>query len=162
VNNSAKRVSLALLAAAVVPAMTAGLLSSIDQLGPSESKIKYMLSIALIAFLVALAHAIVLGLPTYFVLNKLHLMRWWISIICGFVIGTLPLTIEYWRTTVSLVRPPMDEVNNGVYLVRNGVLTTAWWSQTILENSVFGIFGMLGAFSAWLVWRYFPGAPTLE
>ena len=111
-----------------------------------------MLSMALMAFLIALAHAVVLGLPTYFVLSKLHLMRWWMSIICGFVIGTLPATIEVWRTMVSLVGPGTDNVENGVYLVRNGVLTSAWWCQTILLSSILGIFGMLGAFSAWLVW----------
>ena len=157
--NSLARISLALLAAAVVPAMIVGLLANIDQLFPSESRIKYCLGLSLIAFFVALAHAVVLGLPAFFVVSKLHLTQWWMSIVCGFIIGTVPFAILDWRETSSVLVPGINQMDNGVYLIKNGVMTMAWWYQNIFHNSMFGVFGILGAYSAWLVWRYFP-APS--
>jgi hypothetical protein len=156
VPNSLERISLALLAAAAVPATSVGLLANIDQLSPSESRIKYCLSLSLIAFIVALAHAVVLGLPTYFLVNRLSLTHWWMSIICGFIIGTLPIAISSWSNMSVAKSLRIDEMDNGVYLVRNGVLTMAWWCQDIRDSSIWGVFGIIGAFSAWLVWRYFP------
>jgi hypothetical protein len=161
VRNSLARISLALLAAAVVPATIVGLLANIDQLSPSESRIKYCLGLSLIAFIFALVHAVVLGLPAFFVASKLHLTQWWMSIVCGFIIGAVPFAIWDWRDTSSALLPGFDEMDNGVYLIKNGVITMAWWYQNIFHNSLLGVFGILGAYSAWLVWRYFP-APSFS
>lgn len=123
-----------------------------------------MLSMWLIVFIFALAHAVVLGLPAFFVASKLNLTQWWMSIVCGFIIGTVPFAISDWRNTLSalVLVPGMDETDNGVYVIKNGVITMAWWYQNIFHSSIFGVFGILGAYSAWLVWRYFPAPAYSE
>jgi hypothetical protein len=46
-----------------------------------------------IAFMVAGAHMVLLGMPTYLVLRQYRRIDWLQALIAGFVIGTAPLTL---------------------------------------------------------------------
>ena len=81
------RIILALLTAALAPATVLGL-AALDE--------GFAFDTRLIAFTIALAHAVVLGLPAYFCLRELRLMHWWMSIISGFTIGAVPFAIFSW------------------------------------------------------------------
>jgi hypothetical protein len=48
-----------------------------------------------VTFIVALAHAVALGLPAFLVLGWLGWTRWWVSLVCGFAIGCLPFAIYF-------------------------------------------------------------------
>src|SRR6185312_17171039 len=48
-----------------------------------------------VAFIVALAHAVMLGLPAYLLLRWMRLTRWWVSLAGGFAIGALPYAIYF-------------------------------------------------------------------
>jgi hypothetical protein len=48
-----------------------------------------------VTYLVAGAHVLLLGLPAFWLGQRLHAIRWWTCIPIGFVIGGLPIAI--WR-----------------------------------------------------------------
>ena len=46
-----------------------------------------------VAYLFAVAHELVLGLPAYFLGWRWHAIRWWTCLTIGFMIGYIPITI---------------------------------------------------------------------
>ena len=82
---------------------------------------------------VALAHAIFIGLPVFVICRWCGWTQWWVSIVGGFMIGILPVSILVLHTA-----------NAGLS------------SDDIYFMGVFGLMGMAGGFSAWLVWKFFP------
>ena len=83
----------------------------------------------LTACVVALAYAVVLGLPAYAVVRWLRLTPWWISLICGFIIGAAPTAIAFWTGLSGIGSPDF-----------------------LLIVLPVGICGSLGGFMAWLIW----------
>jgi hypothetical protein len=81
-------------------------------------------------FTVALLHAVILGLPAYFLVKHFNLATWWMSILCGGAIGMIPTAVLDYATNKGFVTQPQ-------YL---GLLSYA------------GFLGMSGGFAAWLTW----------
>ena len=73
------------VAACVVPAMFFAVLAPI---GGSRSTSSLAFSFALLCFFEALA-IVFLALPTYFVLHRFQLVRWWSVLVSGAVIGAV-------------------------------------------------------------------------
>jgi hypothetical protein len=109
-----------------------------------------------VTFTVALAHAVVLGLPTYLLLRWRGWTRWWTSLVCGFAIGSLPFAVYF---------SPFDNAASfsqlgDKVLIQNGVTTPAGWIDFAESVSGLGLLGMAGGMAAWLTWyglgRVFP------
>ena len=84
--------------------------------------------IFILAYLIASAHLLVLGVPAFLLGKKLHAIRWWTCIITAFIIGSLPITLWTWRNSPA----------------------TGW--QSIFLG--WGLFGASGGLTFWLLWRY--------
>ena len=72
------------------------------------------------------------GVPAYLLVKWLKLTKWWMSLICGFLIGAGPSMF------LELVanRGPMAEYSR----------------QNLVSFGVAGVLGSLSAFAAWLTW----------
>ena len=84
--------------------------------------------IFILAYLIASAHVLVLGVPAFLLGKQLHAIRWWTCIITAFIIGGLPITLWTWHDS-----PP-----------------TGW--QSVFLG--WGLFGVSGGLVFWLLWRY--------
>ena len=94
------------------------------------------------AFAVALAHAVVLGLPAFLILRRRGLTRWWISLASGFAVGALPYAV------LSLPwEAPARE------LVAAHIVPPFAWTHYAAVTSGLGLLGAACGFAAWLVWR---------
>ena len=104
-------------------------------------------SVFLLVSVVAYAHAIVLGLPTAFLIYRFSSFNWLRIVIAAFLVGALPfgaLTL-YQKATLP---PGSGYTSDGVVLEEDGHMTSAG-----VRSAVWGIFGAggLGAVSG-LVW----------
>jgi hypothetical protein len=100
------------------------------------------------AFIVGLLHSTIMGLPAYFLVKRRGLINWWISLICGFVVGCLPMAL----ITLPLSSPGVGFIADGVPMVVNGVATTAGWLSYLGGVLGAGCLGMAGGLAAWVVW----------
>lgn len=86
------------------------------------------LRVWLLAYIVALLHAVLFGLPAFLVCKSKGWTQWWHSLICGFFCG-VPFVL----------------------------LMTPWGAAPISDFLLFviqaGLLGMSGGLTAWLVWR---------
>jgi hypothetical protein len=73
--------------------------------------------------------AILLGLPSYFLMRKLKIIRWWSTMLVGLIIGILVFVLVDPRGIVA------------VWVNPGGV---ALW----------GGIGAVSAFTFWVIWRY--------
>lgn len=88
-----------------------------------------------ITFWVALAHAVILGLPTYLFLRVRGSPSWWTAPIGGFAIGCLPIGL------LALV-PAADQASTGdVPTIVNGFRTAAGWLEYLTLVSGAGALG---------------------
>lgn len=121
---------------------------------PEEHLFKSAIGIWIIAFVIALAHAVILGLPAYFILKKKNLIGWWVSILAGFVIGSLPIGIFSWpydpKSGNSFSR---GEGGKLIPEIVHGVPTYDGWISYLDLLILAGGLGAAGAFMAWLVWK---------
>jgi hypothetical protein len=101
-----------------------------------------------IAFIIALVHAIALGLPGYLLLRRKNLVRWWTSGVCGFVVGCVPAAI----ITIPIQLSNASFKADGVPMIVNGVVTLAGWISYIEGVLEFGAYGLSGGLAAWSVW----------
>ncbi|HXP03339.1 MAG TPA: hypothetical protein VN808_04400 [Stellaceae bacterium] len=101
-----------------------------------------------VTFIVALAHAVVLGLPAYLLLRWRGWTRWWTSLVCGFAIGSVPFAIYFspFDNAASFSQAG-DKV-----LIENGVTTLAGWIDFAESVGGLGLLGMAGGIAAWLTW----------
>lgn len=86
----------------------------------------------LIPFIYALLPTFILGLPFYWLCKGNGWTQWWVSIIGGFLIGSIPLSL------IALSFGPGDDpvfFFTGIFLP-------------------LGALGAIGGFSAWCVWRF--------
>jgi len=103
-----------------------------------------------VAFIVALAHAVMLGLPAYLLLRWMRLTRWWVSLAGGFAIGALPYAIYF-----SPLREISSHSEVGRYvLVDNGVTTLVGWIYYGATAGALGLLGAAGGLGAWLTWYW--------
>jgi hypothetical protein len=95
-----------------------------------------------IAFVVALAHGIVLGLPAYLLIRALGWPRWWVNVAGGFTVGSVPFAVLALRWSTP---PPPG-------LVEAKVIAPFSWLQYGSMTAGLGILGMAGGCAAWLAW----------
>ncbi len=160
-SGNALSVSIAFCVAALIPAFGFGAIELIDKSSYfSRSVIQYgfesTATVFLFSFVIALAHAIILGLPAYFIVQKYKINTWRVSLIVGFLIGATPLGIFTF---------PIDHPGNGfsyggssggkaVNYVLNGITTPEGWIKYFQSLVLWGCLGSVCAFTAWGVWRF--------
>jgi hypothetical protein len=98
-----------------------------------------------LGFLVALAHAVALGLPAYFLLRHRN-DRLVVAIVLGASIGATP-----WALFVALTPSVggFDSWSSGVQTVKDGMRTTAGWIQHGKILLTLAGFGALGGATFW-------------
>jgi hypothetical protein len=102
-----------------------------------------------VTFIVALGHAVALGLPAYLLLRWIGWTRWWVSLPSGFAIGALPFVIYFfpnWTGVGSFTQ-------EGDRVVESGATTLAAWLDFAEIAGGLGLLGMVSASAAWLTWH---------
>jgi hypothetical protein len=103
-------------------------------------------------FVIALGHAILLGLPLFLVFRSVRWINVTTCIVLGFVVGAAPVGVLTWpmqhpelHTGASVVDVPM--------IISNAIRTIEW-TDYIKPLIYFGSFGALGGFAFWaaLTW----------
>ena len=102
---------------------------------------------------IAMFHTLLLGLPAAIIGARVERIRWWSSIIVGFIIGCIPTSI-YILSDIPL---------NGVQTVidKNDLSFTSAYLMMLLFGFgirlviilFMGFFGAVGGLSFWAVWR---------
>jgi len=109
------------------------------------------------AFVIALGHAAVLGVPAVALLWHRRLVNWLTALVTGFVIGAIPFGFVSWPLSYGNTNGWVDHVQT----IANGVPTAAGWIQYLRGLATFGAFGALGGLACclWLrIWRALPTA----
>lgn len=146
------RVALAFLSAAALPALLMILWYLYGQYQTFEPDDPYIWirtgNFAALCFFISSAFVLLLGLPAYFVLLWLKLIRWWSTLGAGFILASVPMAIFTWplkypelRTTASV---------NGVHTMIDGVPTMAGWVQFSQGVLFLGVCGLIAALAFWL------------
>jgi demethylmenaquinone methyltransferase / 2-methoxy-6-polyprenyl-1,4-benzoquinol methylase len=119
-----------LLAAAAMPSVIAGTFVSL--ISPSITAGIFLFAIAFAyAFVVSLAHVLVLGLPVFLLGWRLRAIRWWSTLIAAFIVGAIPMAIWTWPDLSSL-----------------------GWRDYVSGFAFFGLFGVSGGIVFSLLWHY--------
>ena len=121
---SFSRVALAILSAASTVAIAAALYPPFKGDG----------LVTLMAFIIALLHAQTLGIPAYIICQKHGWTQWWISALCGFIIGTVPYCYLFLISAIT----------------SDNITITEVIADVTIEP---GLFGVIGALAAWAVWQ---------
>lgn len=157
------KIVLALLASALAPVLCVFVYFAVGyfldyQRRGSVGSLNGMEVLCFFAFLIALAHAVLLGLPYFTILKKRNQVRWWTSLIGGFLVGFLPLTLWLvftFQSGGSSFSSGSDSAH-GDAMVADGHLTLADWLGLLSSGAMFGVLGALGGLAAWAVWRFVP------
>jgi hypothetical protein len=104
--------------------------------------------LAVYAFVVALAHALILGLPLGLRFQRVGWANIFTAVGAGFLIGALPL-----GSLIAFSWPSTFEVRGGVVLALDGQRTFAGWIEILRSTAMYGLYGALGGLTAWLAWR---------
>jgi len=149
------RIVLAVLAAIVAPAGIMIALYLYGQFTTFEAGDPYIWirtrNFSIICLLVSTLYVVVLGLPAYLLLRWRHAIRWWSTLIAGFVLAAVPLAILVWP--LRFAGPGSSASVNGVATMIDGVPTMAGWVQYLAGVGQMGALGVVGAFAFWLVQR---------
>lgn len=109
------------------------------------------LALSLLAFVVTLGHALILGLP----LALLYRAKRWqwpgLAVATGFLIGAIPIGVLIWPLKPS---PGSSTRVNGVLISVDGIPTMAGWLEFIRSLGMFGALGAAGALAFWLTLRW--------
>ena len=103
-----------------------------------------------VSFLVALPHALILGFPAYLFVRRCGWTLWWMSLICGFAIGSVPYALFYFPL---FGRIGFSQIDNTI-LVKSGVTTFAGWVFYGEGAGILGLLGMFSGLAAWSVWYW--------
>ncbi|MFZ0424457.1 MAG: hypothetical protein WAL80_16395 [Xanthobacteraceae bacterium] len=104
---------------------------------------------ARITFIVALAHAVILGLPLFFILRSKFPIG---SVSCalgGFIVGSAPTAVLALISMIGL----QSASTGGKATVINGLPTLAGWIEYAVTVGSMGLFGLAGGLTFWLVLR---------
>jgi hypothetical protein len=102
-----------------------------------------------ICLAISAAHVVVLGIPAYLVLRWRGALRWWSTLLSGFVLGAVPAGVLSWPLRYSDLKS--SATVNGVQTMVDGIPTMAGWLQYVGGVSFFGAFGALAAAAFWVV-----------
>lgn len=133
--------SLTFVVAAFVPAIYFGVLGK-------------SFSVGILAFVLGSLWIAPLGLPVFFLLKRLNLVRWWSVVISGFLSAALPWAFVYWpyRPNAGYGYSAWDGHKMVDYLV-HGVPTHEGWVQYFHECCDIGFMGAASAIAFWAIWR---------
>ena len=145
---------IALLAAALAPAIVLGVV------GSTLPQITF-------AFVLALIHSFVLGLPVFLILRN-KVKNWGagisvlVALIAGFAIGAIPWGAFTWPLKgSSLVMKTNTWIGpDHVQTVRDGIPTLAGWLEYIKGLLMFGAIGVLGGFAFWVTLKLLGDLPS--
>jgi len=101
------------------------------------------------AFAIALAHAVLLGLPLFLFLNWLGWANALSAVLAGFVIGSIPIGILFWR--LSNNDTGSSSWSGQTPTMIDGVVTVNGWIEYAEILAQFGGFGAIGGLAFWLV-----------
>ena len=125
----------AFIVAAAIPALLVGLFA-------------WSWSVFLVALMITSAHAVLLGLPLFLLLQ----MRGWVNVISavagGFLIGVLPVAAFTWPLRYPELQTSAWAGNYGQTMV-DGVPTLAGWQQYFDAALFFGGFGASAGLAFW-------------
>jgi hypothetical protein len=114
-------------------------------------------------FGIALAHAVLFGLPLFLVFRS----KGWINILTcvvfGFAIGAVPDGVLTWPMQHAVLYASRSV--DGVPTIIDGVITAAGWVSYVKPVIYCGLFGALGGFAFWvaLIWSGTCGnAPVVD
>jgi hypothetical protein len=129
------RYAAATVGAALAAAIMAGLLAG-------------QANIVFLAFIIALAHAICIGLPVALLFQRRGWLNIFAALAAGFLIGALPMGLFF----AFLPQPDFASVD-GVPTAVDRQLTLAGWVGILQSAGMLGLHGALGGLTAWLVWH---------
>ena len=151
------RTLLAFVAAAVAPVLPFILFYLYDQFERFPPDDPYIWvrtrNFFLICAAISSAHVFLLGVPSYALLRwrMKGSIRWWFSILAGFVLAAIPVTLFTWPLKDAGLRTSVT--TNGVQTMVDGTPTAAGWMQYAEGIVFFSLCGALSGITFWLVWH---------
>ena len=131
---------LAMLAAALAPALVMGVYGAVIT-SPG-----LFLPFFVFAFILAGLHVGLVALPLFAILSRRWRPRLWSISLAAFLVGSIPFLL------LSLAGPGSDEeMLNGKMLVVHGVRTWDGWLFQLQAASFLGALGLSGGLAFWLV-----------
>lgn len=143
-----------LLASALLAALVAALLFTTPTLARIEESwnivvVSQALSLARTTFIVAVAHALVLGLPLFLLVRSMRRVGAATCALGGFLIGAVPFGV---LTLISMIGL-QSASTGGKPTVTNGVPTLIGWIEYAYAVGSTGLFGAAGGLTFWVAMR---------
>jgi len=117
------RVFVALAVSAVVPAVALGVLSPLTG-GTGHKDRLAILELALFFYAYAAAYAVALGVPTFLLFRRLGILRWWTTVLAGYAIGIVTMTIATFQ-----IPPPRALLLYGALGAASALVFWAIWTR---------------------------------
>lgn len=137
----------ALLLSAIPPTVVSLILFSAQIEEPWNIVVaSQVLSSARITFVVALAHAFLLGLPLFMFLRAVRRVGVLSCVAGGFLVAAIPAAVFGLSGMLGL----QSASTGGVATVINGMPTLAGWMEYATGVGVMGLYGALGGLTFWL------------
>ncbi|QNA83405.1 hypothetical protein G4G27_04855 [Sphingomonas sp. So64.6b] len=115
------------------------------------------LYIVIIGFVIALAHALFLGLPAFFALRDYWRLHWWSAALGGAVVAVIPMIL------LNLTPPAYDIFRQGgVTLIIDGTYTRAGRIDLARRVSWQAMIGAVAGFAFWRALRSSPSVSHLN
>lgn len=99
---------------------------------------------------ISAAHVILLGVPAYLLLRWCNALRWWTALLCGLVLGALPVVVLVFP--LRFAQSTMAEMVAGFSTMIDGSPPFIDWFQYLGVILFFGGCGALSAAGFWTVW----------
>jgi hypothetical protein len=143
------------LVSALLAALVATLLLTIPTLAQIEEPwsivvVSEALTFARLTFIVALAHALILGLPLFFFLRSIHRLGIASCVLAGFLVGAVPFGV---LDLISMFGVQSASTGGTPTTIINGLPTLAGWIEYAYAVSFTGLFGLAGGVTFWVVMR---------
>ena len=113
-----------------------------------------------VAWLVCLAHIVLLGLPIFSLLRRRDKLKWSTISSAGFLAGAIPLALLMYPSQHEGYSSSANWHGNYVSLYENGEPTRYAWLSHAEQCMLFGILGTLTAVVLWRVWAMLGSRPV--
>jgi hypothetical protein len=143
-----------LLVATLLSAIVVAFLLTVSTLTQVEEPwnivvVSQVVGLARVTFIVALAHAVILGLPLFFILRSKFPIGIVSCALGGFSVGSAPTAVLALISMIGL----QSASTGGKATVVNGVPTLAGWIEYALTVGFMGLVGLTGGLTFWLAMR---------
>lgn len=149
------RTTIAFLIAAFVPVLFLTAYYAYGALTAAEANDGYVWirirGFAVISTVVSTGYVAFLGVPAFLLLKWKSAIRWWSSVVVGFLLGGIPVAVLAWPLRYSGLKTSASV--DGVQTMIAGVPTGAGWLQYAGAVGFVGLCGAIGGLSFWVVWR---------